>query len=80
MSGLRDFIHRLLPPAWRQRAEAESREWLATCPHCGAQTSVWELGGMRWGGAGTKRSRLTCRACGRRGWHRIARSGSPNGN
>lgn len=75
MSWHGDLVHRLLPARAGALAEAESRSWMATCPHCGTATSLQELGGMRWGGSGGKRQRLTCRACGRRGWHRIARQG-----
>ncbi len=53
--------------------EAESRTWMARCPHCGAERSVWELGGIRAGASGKPRWFLRCAACGRRGWHAIGR-------
>lgn len=62
---------RLLGPEGAVAAEAESRAWLVTCPHCGFSRSVWDMGGVRYKAAGTPRRLLGCRNCGRRGWHQV---------
>jgi DNA-directed RNA polymerase subunit RPC12/RpoP len=59
--------------------EAESRAWMVQCPHCGAERSVWETGGIRYRAAGTSRRYMRCPACGRRGWHRIYWAGGVPG-
>ncbi len=53
--------------------EAESRSWVARCPHCGAEKSVWELGGIRWKAAGSPSVRLRCPSCGKTSFQKITR-------
>lgn len=53
--------------------EAESREWLVRCPACGAEPSVWELGGIRYKARGTKKQFRRCPACRQFGWHTVYR-------
>ncbi len=55
--------------------EAESRSWMARCPHCCAEKSVWELGGIRWKAAGSPSTLLRCQACGKTAMHTITRRG-----
>jgi hypothetical protein len=50
--------------------EAESRAWKMRCT-CGAQTSVWERGGIRWKAKGSPRRRARCEACGQTTWHTV---------
>ncbi|MEM8741265.1 MAG: hypothetical protein AAGE13_07175 [Pseudomonadota bacterium] len=71
MSVFRRLILRFMSPKTRARAEAESRAWIATCPACGHERSVWEMGGLRYGASGAPRWRLTCPACGATGWHQV---------
>jgi hypothetical protein len=53
---------------------AESESWIFTCPGCGNQRSVWELGGVRYGaGAQGKSLLLKCRGCGKRCWMPLTR-------
>ena len=52
-------------------AEAESRSWIATCPHCGASASIWDLGGIRYKASGTPSIRFKCPSCGKSGMHRV---------
>jgi hypothetical protein len=35
----------------RKRAaeiERSTREWILTCPHCGLERTLWDIGGVRW--------------------------------
>ena len=63
----------LLPKSSMEAMEAESRDWMVRCP-CGHEISVWELGGIRYGGRSTgKRTLIRCQKCGKRTWHRFYR-------
>lgn len=64
-------------PERRQAIEAESRQWIAICPHCGFERSIWDLGGIRYKAVGTSRSRLSCSQCGKAGMNRIEWRGPP---
>jgi transposase-like protein len=71
--SLRGIILRLAPAEMAARMEAESREWMMRCPNCGAERSIWELGGIRYKARGRPRRRTTCWQCGRRGWFEVYR-------
>jgi len=70
--AFRDFILRVLPRKWAETAERESRAWKATCVHCGTSTTVWDLGGLRWG-KGRPGIAARCQPCGRVRTHRLSR-------
>lgn len=72
MSSIQKFLLAVLPGAWAKSMEAESREWMCTCP-CGHTRSVWDLGGIRWKAAGNPRRRLKCSNCGQWTWHVVSR-------
>ena len=60
----------LLPKATMDALEAGSRDWMVKCK-CGHERSVWELGGIKYGGKAVgKRTLLRCEKCGKRTWHR----------
>ena len=59
--------------------EAESRAWMVSCPHCGFERSVWDMGGIRYKAAGTSRNSMRCPSCGKRGWNRISWRGAAHG-
>ncbi len=60
----------LLPKDTMAALEAGSRDWIVQCP-CGHERSVWELGGIKYGGKAVgKRTLLKCPKCGKRKWHR----------
>lgn len=73
MSRSQRFFLRLMPKKSRAAAEAESKQWIATCPGCGTRTSVWELGGLRYGAAGNPRISVKCRECGKRGIQQLVK-------
>lgn len=64
MGKLQELLATLLPDAWAASLESESRSWRMRCP-CGAETSIWDMGGVRWKGAGQPRRVGKCAACGR---------------
>lgn len=64
MGKLQELLATLLPDAWAASMEAESRAWRMRCP-CGAETSIWDMGGVRWKGAGSPRKIGRCGKCGR---------------
>jgi hypothetical protein len=64
MGKLQELLATLLPDAWAASMESESRAWRMRCP-CGVETSIWDMGGIRWKAAGQPRRIGTCGACGR---------------
>lgn len=73
MSFIQKLLTSVLPEASAKSMEAESREWMQTCP-CGHARSVWEVGGIRWGAAGNPRRLLNCPGCGKWTWHVVSRN------
>jgi len=79
MAGL---VHRALewlPPSWQTAIERESRDWRARCPKCLRETSVWELGGVRFKAAGTPFRRIRCVHCDNRFLGQLYRVDSSGG-
>jgi DNA-directed RNA polymerase subunit RPC12/RpoP len=72
MSSIQKFLMGVLPARWAAAMESESRSWKVRCP-CGAETSVWDLGGIRWGAAGQPKRYLKCQKCGQATWHTLYR-------
>jgi hypothetical protein len=64
MGKLQEILATLLPDVWATSLESESRSWRMRCP-CGAETSIWDMGGVRWKAAGHPRRLGTCSVCGR---------------
>lgn len=62
---LRSFIMRFMSADMKAAAETESRSWIGACGHCGAETSIWDIGGIRYGGGGAPSTRIKCASCGR---------------
>lgn len=52
MTRLQKFLLGFLPPDRRAAAEAESRRWKVICADCGHATSIWDMGGVRYGATG----------------------------
>lgn len=72
MSMIQKLLVAVLPAKWAQNMEAESRAWVATCPTCASERSIWELGGVRWGAGGNPKRLLPCPKCAQNTWHVIA--------
>jgi ribosomal protein S14 len=72
---MRDLLVRFYPRSWAAAMEAESREWMVRCRTCGAERSVWELGGVRWKAKRKSRTWMyrRCPDCGRWRWHDVYR-------
>ena len=63
-----------LLPRRAEEIERESREWLVSCPRCGYERSIWEMGGVRYRAwSKGKRMWFKCPTCGRRAWHKVER-------
>lgn len=67
MTGLQKFLTSVLPKSWADNMRRESEQWKMCCP-CGNQRSVWEAGGIRWGGSGNPKRLLKCPACQQMTW------------
>ena len=71
--SLRDFIIGFMSPAMKADAETESRKWVATCPRCQQESSVWDMGGVRYKAYGMKTTLVRCPKCGKRSFMQIHR-------
>jgi hypothetical protein len=72
MSFIQRLLTAILPRRWAEAMEADSRSWMVRCS-CGFARSIWELGGIRWKGAGRPRTYMKCPQCGRWSWHKVER-------
>jgi hypothetical protein len=72
MSGWQRFFKAVFPQKWFEAAEASSRAWMVRCP-CGAEKSVWDMGGVRWKARGKSWWLMRCPSCGQRRWHTVER-------
>lgn len=70
-STAQKLFTRLVSPAGAARMEAESRTWIAQCPKCGFERSVWDVGGVRYKAAGTSWWFMRCPHCGRSAWNKV---------
>lgn len=75
LSRAQRLFRRLSSPELFAAMERDSRLWKVDCPHCSAQTSLWELGGIRYKAIGEPLTRLRCPKCGQKGWMRIRWTG-----
>lgn len=73
LSRTQRIVLGLMPGGWRASAEAESRQWVMTCPRCGATQSVWDGGGIRFKAKGRPWIRARCGSCGERSMQRLER-------
>jgi hypothetical protein len=66
--SFRNLILAIVSKKTATSMEEESRRWIATCRHCGQETSIWDLGGIRYGASGKSSTRIRCRGCDEVGW------------
>ena len=69
--GMRRFVMWFMPASMKAAAEAESRQWIATCPNCGKATSIWDLGGIRYKACGNPLRGIRCANCNKFGLHKV---------
>lgn len=72
MSRAQKLFTSIVPQSWKESMEKESREWKVRCK-CGYETSVWELGGIRWKAKGNKKRYMVCPSCKASSWMSIVR-------
>src|SRR5690606_32397680 len=72
MSLTQTIARNLLSDRLFESLRAESQSWVMRCP-CGAETSVWDMGGVRWKAAGEPRRMGRCGTCGRNFWGQVYR-------
>ena len=71
MGFMQRMLTTLLPKTSVEAMKAESEDWMVQCP-CGQETSVWALGGVRFGAKSKgKKTLMKCAKCGERTWHRF---------
>ncbi len=76
--ALRDLILWFMPMPMKAEAEDESRRWIATCPRCQEQFSVWDTGGMRYKATAMRGVTLVrCPKCARNSFVRSERKNEP---
>ena len=51
-------------PSRASDIEAHSRSWVMKC-ECGVETSIWDMGGVRYKAIGEQRTMGRCKACGK---------------
>ncbi|MCC6985512.1 MAG: hypothetical protein IT309_03710 [Anaerolineales bacterium] len=74
-AGLQKFIKMFVSEATFAAMETESRAWKVKCENCNHECSIWELGGIRYKAAGSKKLLRPCANCGQRGWHSVYKKG-----
>jgi len=67
MNRLQRFFLMVLPRSWGRGIETASRAWMAHCPNCDQETSVWDHGGIRYKAVGNPKKLFRCPACGKIG-------------
>lgn len=72
MSITQNIAKHLLSDRLYESLRGESQTWVMRCP-CGAETSVWDMGGVRWKAAGEPQRMGTCRTCQRSFWGQVYR-------
>jgi hypothetical protein len=63
MGKFQEVLTAVLPQPWAAAMEAESRGWAMRCA-CGHETTIWDMGGVRFKAAGQPKRIGRCAACG----------------
>jgi len=64
------FLRFILPTGMFDAVKAGTRKWLVECS-CGHKRDLWDIGGVRYGGAGEPRKFFKCPMCNKGTWHKI---------
>jgi hypothetical protein len=76
MSSIQWLLLSILSHSLGKDIEKESRLWMQRCRECGAETSIWEDGGVRFGAAGRPWRLRRCATCGLQ-WHEVYKRTGP---
>lgn len=76
MTFIQRVFKAVLPRAWAEDMEVESRKWILQCS-CGYEQSIWDIGGIRWRAVGRPRRLRKCPQCGRVSWQPVVYRHSP---
>jgi len=79
MGLVRRLITAIVPKRWADAMEADSRRWVMRCK-CGHETSIWEMGGIRYKAAGNPWTMGRCGKCGKTIWGRLYRRDTESGD
>ena len=71
MNRLQKLVTSLLPASLASAAEAASRAVQTQCRRCGNVSTIWELGGIRWGTNLRRHMVIRCPQCQRYRWHNL---------
>ena len=71
--ALRDVILAVMPARWGAAAVASSKEWRVEFKGCPHQSTIWDIGGLRWKAAGSFTTRARCPTCGKVSWAKSSR-------
>ncbi len=77
MSAVQNIAKHVLPERVFRSMQDESQTWLMRCP-CGHETSVWEMGGIRWKADGKPIRWGQCGGCGERFFAQVYRHATNN--
>lgn len=72
MSISQNIARYVLTDSGYDSVRQESEAWAMACP-CGAETSVWQMGGIRWKARGAPHRLGRCASCGQAFWGRLYR-------
>ena len=75
MSLVQKLFARFCSPQTMQAMEESSRRWKIRCKKCGFETSVWEVGGIRYNASSKgKRTLIKCPKCQKLRWAEVYQS------
>lgn len=73
---LRSLIQMFVSKETFAAMEAESKVWMAQCPNCKFERSIWDMGGIRYKAAGNPKIYQVCPNCIQRQWLTIYKKSS----
>lgn len=76
LSFIQKLIQMISSKQFFESIEQESKTWMAQCSNCKYEKSIWDMGGIRSGAAGKKKTYMKCSNCNQANWHTIYRKES----